>query len=142
MSKILHPNAARRKAAERQPEDERPPFGRGTVHLTSRDPKRAGRFYAQLGFRTVGLMDSLAILEMRGGTHLEIRLDAEAAGGPADWDLMVEDLDATRDEWLALGSVPVTEIGKDEREIHRVFTVTDPDGNTVIVHDSHVVGIV
>jgi catechol 2,3-dioxygenase-like lactoylglutathione lyase family enzyme len=141
MSKILHPNAARRKAAERQSEDERPPFGRGTVHLASRDPKRAGRFYAQLGFRTVGLMDSLAILEMRGGTHLEIRLDPGAVGAPADWDLMVEDLDATRDAWLAQ-EVPVTEIGKDEREIHRIFTVTDPDGNTVIVHDSHVVGIV
>lgn len=141
MSKILHPNAARRAAAEKQPEDERPPFGRGTVHLTSRDPKGTGRFYAQLGLRTVGLMDSLAILEMRGGTHLEIRLDPEASGGPADWDLMVEDLDATHDAWVAQ-DIPVSEIGKDEREIHRVFTVTDPDGNTVIVHDSHVIGIV
>jgi hypothetical protein len=84
-------------------------------------------------------MDAFAVLELRGGTHLVVRRDLEAAGGPAGFDLMVEDLDATRDQWQELG-ITVSEIGKDELGIHRTFTVTDPDGTTIVVNDSHVVG--
>ena len=107
--------------------------------LYGRDPKRSGAFYQRLGFRPVGIMDAFAVMELRGGTHLVIRLDPEAQGQAAPFDLMVEDLDATRDEWISAG-VEVSDIGKDERAIHRVFTVTDPDGNTIVVNDNHVVG--
>jgi uncharacterized glyoxalase superfamily protein PhnB len=84
-------------------------------------------------------MDEFAVMELRGGTHLVIRRDSHTTGRAADFDLMVEDLDATWQAWRADG-VSVSEIGKDERAIHRVFTVTDPDGNTIVVNDSHVVG--
>jgi hypothetical protein len=36
----------------------------------------------------------------------------------------------------------VSDIGKDTLGIHRVFTLTDPDGNSIVVNDSHVVGVV
>jgi catechol 2,3-dioxygenase-like lactoylglutathione lyase family enzyme len=119
--------------------DERPPVWTGHLVLTSRDPERAANFYEKLGFRTVAVMEGLGVMELRGGTHLVIRGDPAADAGPAGFDLMVEDLDATREAWSAMG-VEVTAIGKDERGIHRSFTVTDADGHTLTVNDSHVVG--
>ena len=84
-------------------------------------------------------MDQFTVMELRGGTHLVIRLDPDTTGRAAEFDLMVEDLDASRDAWAGQG-VTVSEVGKDERAIHRLFTVTDPDGNTIVVNDTHVVG--
>jgi hypothetical protein len=75
---------------------------------------------------------------MRGGTHLAIHRDPEQiAPGPAGWDLMVEDIDATHDKWQAAGLL-VT--GIVEEPPHRSFEVTDPDGHVLVVRDSHVVG--
>lgn len=118
---------------------ERPPLWTGHLVLYSRDPKRAGAFYGQLGLRKVAVLEDFAVLELRGGTHLVVRRDPEARGGPAPFDLMVEDLDAIHRAWGEAG-LAVSEVTKDERAIHRIFTVTDPDGNTVVVNDSHVVG--
>lgn len=119
--------------------DDRPPVWVGHVVLYGADPQLSGAFYEKLGFRPVAVMDPFAVMELRGGTHLVVRRDSKAAGEPARFDLMVEDLDATRDAWLAMG-IAVSVIRQDERKIHRLFTVTDPDGNTIIVNDSHVVG--
>jgi hypothetical protein len=109
--------------------------------LYGRDPHRSGAFYEKLGMRVLHTTDSLVVTELRGGTHMVVRLDPQAEGKPADFDLMVEDLDATRDAWMAMG-VTVSEISTDEKAFHQIFTVTDPDGNTIVVNDSHVVGVV
>ena len=88
--------------------------------------------------RPVGVFEAFAALEMRGGTHLAIRLDpAHVAPGPIGWDLMVDDIDAIHDRWQAEG-VPVSDVAMETP--HRVFEVTDPDGHVVVVHDSHVIG--
>jgi catechol 2,3-dioxygenase-like lactoylglutathione lyase family enzyme len=121
--------------------DERPPLWTGHLVLYGRDPNRSGQFYEKLGMRPIAIMDPFAVLEMRGGTHLVIRQDPEAKGGRAPFDLMVEDLDATREAWEAMG-FSVSDVHKDERDIHRIFIVTDPDGNTIVVNDSHVEGVV
>jgi catechol 2,3-dioxygenase-like lactoylglutathione lyase family enzyme len=118
---------------------ERPPIWVGHVVLYSRDPHQSGAFYEKLGFRPVAVMDPFAVMELRGGTHLVVRRDENAVGEPARFDLMVDDLDFTRDAWEAMG-ITVSEITKDERAVHRLFTVTDPDHNTIVVNDSHVVG--
>jgi catechol 2,3-dioxygenase-like lactoylglutathione lyase family enzyme len=107
--------------------------------LYGRDPAESAAFYQKLGFRPVAVMEAFAVLELRGGTHLVVRRDPGAAGGPASFDLMVEDLDATRDRWQEMG-VTVSEIGKDDLAIHRIFTVADPDGTVLVVNDSHVIG--
>lgn len=120
-------------------QDERPPVWTGHLVLYGRDPERSGGFYEKLGFRPVAVMDAFAVMELRGGTHMVVRRDEGATGRPADFDLMVEDLDATREAWQAMG-VTVSDVTRDELGIHRVFTVTDPDGNTIVVNDSHVVG--
>lgn len=122
-------------------QDERPPLWTGHLVLYGRDPHRSGQFYEKLGMRPIAIMDPFAVMELRGGTHLVIRHDPDAQGVEAPFDLMVEDLDATRESWESMG-FPVSPISKDERGLHRIFRVTDPDGNTIVVNDSHVEGVV
>ena len=72
--------------------------------------------------RTVFRGDDMAILELRGGTHLLLfRGDAET--GPAPFDLMVEDLDATHDNLSGRG-LAVSDITRGE--IHDAFTLDGP----------------
>lgn len=121
--------------------DQRPPVWTGHLVLHGRDTERAATFYEGIGMRRIAVMKPFAVMELRGGTHMVVRFDPEAAGGDAPFDLMVEDLDATYADYQAKG-FPVSEIGKDERGLHRLFTVTDPDGNRIVVNDSHVEGVV
>jgi catechol 2,3-dioxygenase-like lactoylglutathione lyase family enzyme len=110
----------------------------GHVLLQSRDPVTAARFYEQIGMRPVQMEAHFSVLEMRGGTHLGIRHDAEhVASGPVGWDLMVDDIVASHARWQADG-LPVTSIA--DGPPHRSFEVTDPDGHVLVVRDSHVVG--
>jgi catechol 2,3-dioxygenase-like lactoylglutathione lyase family enzyme len=117
--------------------DPRPAVWTGHLVVSGTDLAASAKFYNDIGMREVALLDEVAIFELRGGTHLVVRKDAEAAGGPADWDLMVEDLAATHADWSAKG-LDVSEIA--QGPIHEAFTVTDPDGNTIEVNSSHVMG--
>jgi hypothetical protein len=77
------------------------------------------------------------VLELRGGTHLVLLPGAPSAGADAPFDLMVEDLEATHAEWERLGlDVSPIERGR----IHSAFVLRDPDGTTITVNSSHVVG--
>lgn len=114
--------------------DPRPRFAIGHVSITAADVDRLADFYRDIGFREVTRMSGIAILELRGGTHLVIV--AGSAGG-ATLDLMVDDIGDTR-ALLADAGVepgPVT-----DGYPHRVFTATDPEGNTLTINSSHVMG--
>jgi catechol 2,3-dioxygenase-like lactoylglutathione lyase family enzyme len=118
--------------------DERPTIWTGHVIVQARDPAASAAFYEAIGMRPVFSGDGIAVLELRGGTHLVVRpADDEHVGGDADFDLMVEDLATTHATWDAAG-LPVSEIRPGS--IHEAFTVTDPSGNTITVSSSHVVG--
>jgi len=118
--------------------DARPDLWTGHVFLYTADLNAATSFYEQIGMRRVAVMEHLAALEMRGGTHLVIRPDSEqVAPGHVGWDLMVDDLDFTHNKWQADG-IAVTDIVNESP--HRSFEVTDPEGHVIVVRDSHVVG--
>jgi catechol 2,3-dioxygenase-like lactoylglutathione lyase family enzyme len=110
------------------------------IHAT--DLHRSAEWWTSLGMRPVHHGDDLAILELRGGTHLLIFPDENppAAGAPAPFDLMVDDVDATHAAWEAEGLAPsaVAPAPGD----HRTFTVSDPDGHVLTVYSTHVVGAV
>lgn len=125
----------------RSDDQERPPLWTGHLVLYGSDPRRSGAFYEKLGMRPIAVLDAFAVMELRGGTHLVVRNDPNGGNQAAAFDFMVEDLDATREVWEAMG-VEVSSIDKDEKGLHRIFTVTDPDGNKIVVNDSHVVGVV
>lgn len=80
---------------------------------------------------------NVAVLELRGGTHLVLVPGSPPAGTDAPFDLMVDDLEATHHEWSARGLDPSPiEHGR----IHATFAVRDPDGYRITVSSSHVVG--
>lgn len=116
---------------------ERPSTWVGHVVVTAADIAASADFYISLGMREVVRNDKVAVLELRGGTHLVV-----TEGSPAEsaaFDLMVDDLDATHEAWTAQGLAPSTiERGR----IHDAFTVRDPAGTTVTVNSTHVVGTV
>jgi len=118
--------------------ESRPPVSTGHVFLDSADLAAAARFYEKIGMRRVAVFEHLAALEMRGGTHVVIRYRPDhVVSGPAGWDLMVDDIEATHDEWQLEG-IAVSEIVMESP--HRRFEIVDPDGHVVVVRDTHVVG--
>jgi catechol 2,3-dioxygenase-like lactoylglutathione lyase family enzyme len=113
----------------------------GHVVLFVRDPAACGAFYEKLGMRPVERGAGVTVLALRGGTHLVVIKRSDAPASAARFDLMVEDHAETRAAWEKAG-VPVSPITTDARNGHEVFTVTDPEGNTVVVNDSHVTAAV
>lgn len=93
-------------------------------------------FYAGLGMRQVMATERMAILELRGGTHLILR-QAPIQANSAPFDLMVDDVHALRDELLQSGSKPSS---IRHGGVHRTFDLTDPDGRRVSVTSSHAIG--
>jgi len=115
--------------------DERPPVWIGHVAHTVTDVAAAAEFWSTLGMREIWRGDDMAIMELRGGTHLLL-----FPGPPAEqieFDIMVDDLDAMHERLHANG-IDVSEIGTHPH--HRAFTARDPDGATLMINDSHVEG--
>ena len=118
--------------------DERPPVWIGHTLLTVSDIGRSAQWWTGIGMRPVERNEHVAVLELRGGTHL-VLVPGAPDTGDAPFDLMVDDLDATHAAWAELG-VDVSEIS--QGRIHNTFTATDPDGYVVTVNNSHVAGLV
>ena len=109
--------------------DDRPPVWVGHIHLPSPDVAASTAFLRSLGMRPIFETDGVGVLELRGGTHLVVRPGDEAPGELAEFDLMVEDLDATHRQLGELGCAPTAiERGR----IHDEFQVTDPASGRVI----------
>jgi len=119
--------------------DERPPLWIGHAVLRVSDVNRSADFWRDVGMREVERNPHVAVLELRGGTHLVLVPGTPAPDTDAPFDLMVEDLEATREQWQSLGLDPSP---IEQGRIHAAFRVCDPDGYRVTVNSSHVVGTV
>jgi catechol 2,3-dioxygenase-like lactoylglutathione lyase family enzyme len=117
--------------------DGRPSVWIGHAVLTVGDVDRSADYWQRLGMRAVERNNHVAVLELRGGTHLVLVPGTPADDAEVPFDLMVEDLDEAHAEWKARGLDPSPiERGR----IHAAFTMRDPDGYRVTVNSSHVVG--
>jgi hypothetical protein len=115
----------------------RPPVWIGHAVLTVADVGRSAEFWRTVGMREVETNRQVAVLELRGGTHLVLVPGASPTNADAPFDLMVEDLEATHAEWEGRGlDVSPIERGR----IHSFFVLRDPNGYRVTVNSSHVVG--
>jgi catechol 2,3-dioxygenase-like lactoylglutathione lyase family enzyme len=115
----------------------RPSVWIGHAVLTVGDVDRSAEYWRRLGMREVERNDHVAVLELRGGTHLVLVPGTPADDADVPFDLMVDDLDEVHAEWKARGLDPSPiERGR----IHAAFTMRDPDGYRVTVNSSHVVG--
>ena len=116
--------------------DKRPPVAVGHVRLPVKDVGTAARWLETVGLRPIVTRDELAVLELRGGTHVVVR-HADAPPAPrsgAPFDLMVDDVDAAHRDYAAKGLAP-SPIRRGR--IHYSFEVGGPDGWEFTVNSSH-----
>jgi hypothetical protein len=113
------------------------------------------QLYADLGLRPIGIFPDVAIIELRGGTH--ILLVSENDEGPfpltsshlgqrsaffnEHLDLMINGktrgaLEAYR-AILLKKRIPAGEIAQEKFFGHDYFQVTDPDGHGITVYTTH-----
>jgi len=119
--------------------DQRPDISIGHLGLRVSRFAESFEFFKLVGARVVVRMPGMAILELRGGTHLILRYDGTADAGSAGFDLMVDDIDEMRQRLITAGFAP-TDITRGG--VHRSFTVTEPSGVEMAFTSSHAVGIV
>ena len=116
---------------------------------------RSIEFYGSIGLPAFLVRDNIALIELRGGTHiiLAARDSADAASMVSSrlgqmpretgerFDLMLgtadkRDLEAFRADLIGKG-VEVGVVNAEECFGHWYFQVRDPDGNVVSVYTSH-----
>jgi catechol 2,3-dioxygenase-like lactoylglutathione lyase family enzyme len=117
----------------------RPPVAIGHVSLRVTDILQTTQYFVTLGLRLIHQAQTIAVLELRGGTHLVLRPTPEPIlpGAKAPFDLMVDDIGKARHEYRALGLKPSeVEAGM----VHRWFTLVGPDGYELTVTSSHTAG--
>ena len=119
--------------------DPRPDVWVGHISLKVNDFRQSLAFFNLIGMRQVARMPGLAVMELRGGTHLILRADGNSVPGSAGFDLMVDDLNEARQRLVEAGFEP-SEIRK--QFVHRVFDVIEPSGHSIQFNNSHVVGVV
>lgn len=121
--------------------DERPAVAIGHVRLHTADVPAATTFYEQLGMRKCMAWDGMAILELRGGTHLlliEVGDEIQHLLDPV-FDLMVDDLVEFKKQMANLG-IETSEITRHGTINHQRCFVEDPDGHRIAIHSDHTEG--
>jgi len=119
--------------------DQRPPVAVGHVRLPVVDVGAAAQWLETVGLRPIVAMDDLAVLELRGGTHVVVRRGDQppTAGAIAPFDLMVDDIDAAHRDYAGKGLSPSP---VRRGRIHDSFELPGPDGWTFTVNSSHASG--
>jgi hypothetical protein len=122
-----------------QTNDQRPLVAVGHVRLPATDVAAAERWLISVGLRPIFADDSLAVLELRGGTHVVVRKAEQrpTTGSAAPFDLMVDDIEAARRDYAAKGLGP-SDISRGR--IHDSFHLIGPDGYDFTVNSSHAGG--
>ena len=121
------------------------------------DLKRSCQFYSNLGIPPFAIDEEVAIIELRGGTHLVLlEVDQLAGEGIAEsltgqfhkrfserFDLMIkgkglDQLKKYRLELISRG-IAAGEIPDESFFGHHLFCVKDPDGNGITIYTSHAI---
>jgi hypothetical protein len=109
------------------------------VSLDVTDIDAASRWFATVGLRPLVSGTDLAVLELRGGTHLvvvHVGHPPEPRTG-APFDLMFDDVDATHRIVAERGLFP-SPIRRGR--IHGSFEIVGPDGWVFTINSSHASG--
>ena len=115
--------------------DERPPVWIGHVAMHSLKVNESSEFMQLIGMRLIDSGEEIAVLEMRGGTHLVVTANSKSELIRGDFDLMVDDLDATHASFVELGLEPG---GIERGRIHDSFDLREPGGTLITFNSSHV----
>jgi catechol 2,3-dioxygenase-like lactoylglutathione lyase family enzyme len=118
--------------------DQRPPVWVGHVVLETDRLEETEAFMRKIGMRPIVKRPDVAVLELRGGTHLVLVARSDLVANEAPFDLMVEDLHATRQYFIGLGLEP-TPIESASFD-HERFLLREPAGHLITFFSSHVAG--
>ena len=121
------------------------------------DLERSCQFYSNLGIPPFAIDGKIALIELRGGTHLLLlEVDQLAEEGMAEsvtgqfhkrlseqFDLMIKGKDLNelgkyRLELISLG-IAAGEIPDETFFGHHLFCIKDPDGNGITIYTSHAI---
>jgi len=116
----------------------RPPVWIGHVVLETDRLEESAAFMKQIGLRSIVERPQVAVLELRGGTHLVLIAKPTITPGDAPFDLMVEDLHATHASFVEQGLDP-TPIERLSRE-HEHFKLREPAGHIISFLSNHASG--
>ena len=119
-------------------EDLRPAVWVGHVVLETDRLAESAAFMRKIGMRPIVERPEVAVLELRGGTHLVLIAKPTINASEAPFDLMVEDLRETHRLFIELGLQP-TPIEKLSRE-HDHFKLREPAGHVISFLSNHVSG--
>ena len=119
--------------------------------------KSSCEFYSNLGLPPFAIEEKVAIIELRGGTHLLLLSVDEPAGEDVaesstgqfherfaeQFDLMIKgkglnELEKYRLELIGRG-IAAGEIPDETFYGHHLFCVKDPDGNGITIYTSHAI---
>ena len=121
-----------------KPIDRRPPIWVGHIVLETNCLDESEQFMRKLGMRPLVKRPEVAVLELRGGTHLVLIAKSQITPDDATFDLMVEDLQETHQRFCDLGLAP-TPIERISPE-HEGFKLREPAGHTIKFYSNHVSG--
>ena len=119
--------------------EQRPPVSVAHVVLETDRMEQSAQFMQSIGMRPFFLGPQVSVLELRGGTHLILMLKDKVAGGAAPFDLMVDDIHATHQQFTSQGLRP-SPIEARPAIDHEVFTVQEPAGHIITIFSSHASG--
>jgi hypothetical protein len=119
-------------------EDSRPAVWVGHVVLETDRLAESAAFMRKLGMRPIVERPEVAVLELRGGTHLVLIAKPTINAGEAPFDLMVDDLRVARRLFVELDLQP-TPIERLSRE-HEYFKLREPAGHVISILSNHVSG--
>jgi catechol 2,3-dioxygenase-like lactoylglutathione lyase family enzyme len=121
------------------------------------DLKRSCEFYLNLGIPPFAIDGKVALIELRGGTHLLLLEVDQLAGGDVaesvtgqfhkrfseQFDLMIKgkdlnELEKYRLELISRG-IAAGEIPDETFFGHYLFCIKDPDGNGITIYTSHAI---
>ena len=126
----------------------------GHLVLKVADLKSSCQFYSNLGLPPFAMEEKLAIVELRGGTHLLLFEGGLAGEDVAEsltgqfhkrfseqFDLMIKgkglnELKKYRSELISRG-IAAGEIPDETFFGHHLFCIKDPDGNRITIYTSH-----
>src|ERR1700735_2899348 len=121
------------------------------------DLKSSCQFYSNLGIPPFAIDEKVAIIELRGGTHLLLLEVDQVAGEDVaesltgqfhkrfseQFDLMIRgkdlnELEKYRLELISRG-IAAGEIPDEKFFGHYLFCIKDPDGNVITIYTSHAI---
>ena len=114
--------------------DPRPAIAIGHVRLLVGNVATTTDFFVTLGIHPIVAHADLAVLELRGGTHLVLRPWEAPESGLVPFDIMVDDIDAAYGR-LQGHDMDVTDITRGR--IHDHFVVQTPDRRALTMTSSH-----